>query len=92
MLINKLESGGLKYCREITIFIEYLNDEDNIYENIGEYNSNKKLKILILLDNMFSNKRLQPIVTELFSRSTKLNICLVFLYKVILDSTFYLLW
>ena len=51
----------------------------------------KKLKILILWDNMFSNKTPHPIVTELFSRSTKLNICLVFLYKVILNSTFYLL-
>ena len=27
-------------------FIEYLNDMDDIYKNISEYNSNKKRKIL----------------------------------------------
>ena len=45
---------------------------DNIYENIKEYNPNKKRKILIAFDNMIAdmlrNKKLNLIVTELFIR------------------------
>ena len=54
----------------------------NIYKNIEEYNQNKKHKILIVFDDimadMLSNKKLNPIVTELFIRGRKLNISLVF--------------
>ena len=56
---------------------------DNIYKNIEEYNPNKKRKILIVFDDtiadMLSNKKLNPIVTELFIRGRKLNISLVFI-------------
>ena len=59
-------------------FIEYSNDKDNIYKNIEVYNPNKKRKILIIFDDMIadmlSNKKLNPIVTELFIRGRKLNI------------------
>ena len=45
---------------------------DNIYQNIEEYIINKKRKILIVFDyliaDMLSNKKLNPIVTELFVR------------------------
>ena len=61
----------------------YLNDMDDIYKNIDECNLNKEQKILILFDDMvadiFSNKKLNPIVTELFLRGRKLNISLVFI-------------
>ena len=54
---------------------------DDIYKNIEEYNPNKKQKVLIVLDDiiadMFCNKKLNPIVTELFIRGRKLNILLV---------------
>ena len=54
---------------------------DDIYKNIEEYNPNKKQKILIAFDDiisdMFCNKKLNPIVTELFIRGRKLNISLV---------------
>ena len=56
---------------------------DDIYKNIEEYNPNKKRKILIVFDDMIadmlSNKKLNPIVTELFIRERKLNISLVFI-------------
>ena len=46
-------------------------------------NPNKKLKILIVFDDviadMLSNKKLNPIVTESFIRGRKLNISLVFI-------------
>ena len=56
---------------------------DDIYKNIEKYNSNKKRKLLIVFDDMIadmlSNKKLNPIVTELFIRDRKLNISLVFI-------------
>ena len=46
------------------------NNMGDIYQNIEEYNPNKKRKILIIFDDMFadmlSNKKLNPKVTELF--------------------------
>ena len=56
---------------------------DDIYKNIEEYNPNKKCKILIIFDDiiadMLSNKKLNSIVTELFTRGRKLSISLVFI-------------
>ena len=67
------------------IFIKIL---DNIYKNIEEYNPNKKGKILIVFDdmiaNMLSNKKLKPIVTELFIRRRKVSISLVFITQFFL--------
>ena len=54
---------------EVSGSIEYANDMD-IYENIEEYNPNKKHKILIAFDDMIadmlSNEKPNPIVTEIF--------------------------
>ena len=56
---------------------------DDIYENIEDYNPNNKQKILIVFDDMIAdmlnNKKLNPIVSELFIRRQKLNISLVFI-------------
>ena len=56
---------------------------DDIYKNIEEYNPNKKDKTLFVFDNMiadmFSNKKLNPIVTELFIRGKKTKISFVFM-------------
>ena len=64
-------------------FIEYSNDMGDIYENIEEYNPNKKHKILIVFEvmiaSMLSNKNLNPKVNKLFIRGRKLNIFLVFI-------------
>ena len=72
LLIYKRGSPGLKYLNDSKAFIEYSNDIDDIYKNIEGYNPNKKLKILILFDDMiadmFSNKKLNQAVTELFIR------------------------
>ena len=70
-------------------FIEYSNDKDDIYKNIEKYNLNKKRKILIVFDDMIadmlSNKRPNPVVTELFIRCSKLNIFLVFIRQCYFD-------
>ena len=46
---------------------------DNIYKSTEDYNPNKNRKILIVFDDMItdmlSNKKLNPVVTELFIRS-----------------------
>ena len=55
---------------------------DRIYKIIKEYSPNKKCKMLIIFDmiaDMFSNKKLNPVVTELFIRGRKLNISFVFI-------------
>ena len=58
---------------------------NDICKNIEEYNPNKKRNILIVLmiadmiADMLSNKKLNPIVTELLIRGRKLNISLVFI-------------
>ena len=81
----------------IKAFIEYSNDMDDIYINIEEYNPNKKRKILIVFNDMIADmlsiKKLGPIVTELFIKSRKLNILIVFItpsyFAVILQSYFF---
>ena len=57
------------------VFSEYSNDMDDIYGNTEEYNPNKRQKILNVFDDMIvdmhSNKKLNPIVTELSIRGRK---------------------
>ena len=40
LLFNKCEGVGLKHCNDSKAFIEYLNDMDDTYENIEEFQSN----------------------------------------------------
>ena len=53
----------------------------DVYKNIEDYNLGRECKILIVFDdmiaNMINNKKLNPIVTELFIRGRKLNISTV---------------
>ena len=59
----------------------------DIYKNIEDYNPYKKRKILIVIDDMIadmlSNKKLNPVVTELSIRGRKLNISLFLLHSLI---------
>ena len=54
---------------------------DDVYDNINDYNSNRRRKILVVFDDMIAdimtNKRFQVIIQELFIRCRKLNISLV---------------
>ena len=56
---------------------------EDIYKNIEEFNQTKKRKILIIFGNMIadmlSNKKLNPVITELLIRGRKLSISLVFI-------------
>ena len=55
----------------------------DFYKNIEDYNPDKKRKVLIvfddMIDKMINNKKVNPIVTELFIRGRKINICIVFI-------------
>ena len=82
-LINKLEKVGLDHFKDPKAFMEYSNDMQDVYKNFEDYNSGKKRKILIVFDDiiadMINNKKLNPVVTELFIRGRKLNISIVFI-------------
>ena len=55
----------------------------DVYKNIEEYNLGKKRQVSIVFDDMvadmINNKKLNPVVTELFIRGRKLNISIVFI-------------
>ena len=61
---------------------------DDIDKIIEEHNPNKKRKILMVFNDMIAdmlnNKKLNPIVTELFIRGRELNISFVFITQSIL--------
>ena len=76
---------------------------DDVYENITEYNPNRKRKILIVFDDtiadIMANKKSPAIIKELFIRCRKFNTSLVFFTQsyssvpkeVRLNSTHYLI-
>ena len=82
-LINKREKVGLDHFKDPKAFMEYSNDMEDVYKNIENYNPGKKRKILIVFDDtiadIINNKKLNPLVTELFIRGKKLNISIVFI-------------
>ena len=91
-LIKKREKLGLNHFDDPKAFMEYSNDMQDVYKNIEDYNPGEKHKILIVFDmiaDMINNKRLNPVVTELFIRGRKLNISIVFIiqscFKVLKD-------
>ena len=84
-LINKRKSVGINHFKEPKAFIEYSNHMLDVYKNIDDYNSDKENQILIVFDDiiadMIHNKKLNSIVTELFIKGRKLNICFVFIIQ-----------
>ena len=82
-LIKKREDSGIKHLNNPNTFTECSNTMDDVYENINDYNSSRKRKILIVFDDMIAdimtNKKFQAIIKELFIRCRKLNISLVFI-------------
>ena len=64
-LINKKVSTSLNYFNDSKSFIEYSNNMVDIYENIEDYNPNKKRKILIAFDDMIAH-----ILSNLKTKST----------------------
>ena len=83
-LINKREKLGLDHFNDPKAFIDYSNGMQHICKKTEDYNPDKKRKVLIVFHDMIAdminnNKRLNPIVTELFIRGRKLNITIAFI-------------
>ena len=82
---------NLKHLNDSKVFIECSNTMDNIYENINDYNPNRKRKILIVFDDMIAdimtNKKFQSIIkvylldveNKIFQLYLSLN--LIFLFQ-----------
>ena len=83
--MSKIESTGLKHINDPKAFTDYSNNMQDVYKSIDEYNADKERKILIVFDytiaDMIHDKKLNLIVTELFTRDRKLNIFLAFITK-----------
>ena len=82
-MITKCKDAGIKHLNDPNAFMECSNTMDDVYENINDYNSSIKRKILIVYDDMIAeimtNKNFQSIIKELFIRCRKINISLVFI-------------
>ena len=50
ILITKREDVRIKHLNDLNAFIECSNTMDDIYDNIHDYNSSRKRKILIVFD------------------------------------------
>ena len=81
-LDQKCQNAGTKHLNNPNAFIECSNTMNDVYENINDYNPNKKRKTLIAFDDMIADimtyKRFQATIKELFIRCRKINISLVF--------------
>ena len=78
-LINGREKVGINKIKNAKAFTAcYSQTLDDVYKNLEDYNPTKKRNKLIAFDDMIAyieaNKKLSPIVTELFLRGRKLNI------------------
>ena len=54
ILIKKCKDAGIKHLNYPNSFIECSNTMDDVYENIDDYNSSRKRKILIFFDDIKS--------------------------------------
>ena len=82
-LINKKEQAGIKNLNDPHAFIEYSNDMNDVLEDINNCNKKRDKKVLIIFDDMIADimrsEKFKAIVKELFIRSRKLNISIVFI-------------
>ena len=82
-LINKREQAGIKSLNDPHLFIEYLNDMNDVLEDINNYNKKRDKKVLIIVDDTIADimrsAKFKAIVKELFIRCRKLNVSIVFI-------------
>ena len=71
-LIKNCENARIKDLNYSKAFIECSNTMNDVYENLDNYNPNRKRGILIVFDDMIAdfmtNKKFQSIIKELFIR------------------------
>ena len=54
-LIKKHEDAGTKHLNNSNAFIECSNIMGHVYENIDDYNPNRKRKVLVVFDDMIAD-------------------------------------
>ena len=54
-MIKKSENAGIKYLNDINVFIERSNTMEGVYKNIHDYSPSRKIKILIVSDDMIED-------------------------------------
>ena len=54
-LINQREQAGIKNLNDPKAFIEYLDDMDDVLDDINNYNKNSDKKVLIVFDDMIAD-------------------------------------
>ena len=54
LLIEKKENAGIKNLNDPSAFIEYWDSMNYVYDNIDDYNSKRKRKVLIVFDEMIA--------------------------------------
>ena len=54
-LIKKCENAGTKHLNNFNALIDCSNTMDDVYEKIDDYNPNRKIKILIVFDDMIAD-------------------------------------
>ena len=65
-MIKNRENAGIKHLNDSKAFIECSNTMNDVYENIDNYNPNRKRKVLIVFDDtipdIMTNKKFQSII------------------------------
>ena len=76
-LIKGQEKVKIKQAKNQKALIDYSQTTDGVYENLKDYNPKKNRKLLIVFKDMIadmeSNKKLSPIVTDLFQEEESLT-------------------
>ena len=90
-LTEKCTNAGIKHLHDLKAFIEFSDTMDDIYHYIDDYNPLRKIKVLIVFDEMIediiTNKKFQTIIKKFFIRCRKLNnllylsLSLIFLFQ-----------
>ena len=82
-LINKREQVGIINLNDPHAFIEYSDDMNDVLDDINNYNKNRDKKVLVVFDDMIAdieyNKNFKRIIKELFYRTCKINVSVVFI-------------
>ena len=82
-LINKREQAGIKNLNDHHAFIEYSDDMNDVLDDVNNYNKDRDKKVLTVFDDMIAdieyNKNFKQIIKELFYRTRKINVSIVFI-------------
>ena len=77
-LIETREDAGIKHLNNSNAFIECSNTMDSVYENIYDFDSSRRRKMLIVSDDVIADimgdKKFQAIIKNLFIRCRRLNV------------------